>query len=362
MKYLFVIGHPAQFHFLKNIIFELKKRNQVEVLITSKDILEDLCIKNKFDFHNVILPSRTKSSKYSLFVYFIKRYISIFKIISRFKPDLILGSEITLPLLGRTFNIPSIIFSEDDAKIIPQFAKVAYPFATVILSPESCNAGKWERKKIGYSGFQKLAYLHPNQFNPASGNIRSISGKKYFVLRFAELKAYHDKNRRGITDDIAKNLISLLEHKGNVYISSERELDPNFEKYRLKTDITEIHNVLYYADMYIGDSQSMAVESALLGTPCIRFNDFAGEIGVLEELEHKYGLTYGMKTNQPGKLYEKVEELLKTEDIKNEFQSRRKKMLADKIDVTAFMVWFIENYPESKRIMRKNPDYQFNFK
>ena len=28
-------------------------------------------------------------------------------------------------------------------------------------------------------------------------------------------------------------------------------------------------------------------------------------------------------------------------------------MLADKIDVTAFFVWFIENYPESKKIILK---------
>lgn len=30
-------------------------------------------------------------------------------------------------------------------------------------------------------------------------------------------------------------------------------------------------------------------------------------------------------------------------------------MLSDKIDVTAFMVWFIENYPKSAKIMKENP-------
>ena len=37
-------------------------------------------------------------------------------------------------------------------------------------------------------------------------------------------------------------------------------------------------------------------------------------------------------------------------------------MLADKIDITSFMVWFIENYPNSSDIMKKNPEYQYNFK
>ena len=33
-----------------------------------------------------------------------------------------------------------------------------------------------------------------------------------------------------------------------------------------------------------------------------------------------------------------------------------------KIDVTQMLVWFVENYPESKRIMKENPDYQMRFK
>ena len=58
----------------------------------------------------------------------------------------------------------------------------------------------------------------------------------------------------------------------------------------------------------------------------------------------------------------KIEELLNTQNLKQEFQNRRQKMLADKIDVTAFMVWFVENYSQSVKIMKENPDYQYNFK
>ena len=41
---------------------------------------------------------------------------------------------------------------------------------------------------------------------------------------------------------------------------------------------------------------------------------------------------------------------------------KRQNMLNDKIDVTAFMVWFVENYPESEKTIKKNPDYQYRFK
>jgi len=37
------------------------------------------------------------------------------------------------------------------------------------------------------------------------------------------------------------------------------------------------------------------------------------------------------------------------------------KMLSEKINVTPFFVWLIENYPESISIMKKNPDYQKKF-
>lgn len=32
------------------------------------------------------------------------------------------------------------------------------------------------------------------------------------------------------------------------------------------------------------------------------------------------------------------------------------------IDYVAFLTWFIENYPESQKIMKENPDYQWRFK
>ena len=126
-------------------------------------------------------------------------------------------------------------------------------------------------------------------------------------------------------------------------------MEPEFEQYRLHINPLDIHHVMAFAKIYIGDSQSMANEAAMLGVPSLRFNDFVGakKIGVMEELEHTYGLTYGISSHEPEKLYAKVEELLAMPNLREEFQSRRQKMLADKIDVTAFLTYFIENYSQS---------------
>ena len=123
-----------------------------------------------------------------------------------------------------------------------------------------------------------------------------------------------------------------------------------------------LQQVLANASMLISDSQSMTMEAAMLGIPSIRFSDFAGRISVLEELEHKYGLTYGIPTNLSERLFDKIDELLTFPDLEMEFQRRREQMLNDKIDVTAFLIWFIENFPKSVEVMKENPEYQERFR
>lgn len=362
MRYLIFLGHPAHFHLFKYMIEGLQANgHEVKVLIRNKDILESLCQTSKISYLNV-LPEQRGKSVFSLAQSYWRKYVRISKIIRKFKPTLLLGSEPSLVHLGKWFRIPSFIFSEDDAAIIPQFAKITYPFVNVILSPESCNAGKWENKKTGYNGFHKLSYLHPKVFTPNRSAIAGLGEGDYFILRFAQLSAYHDTHKTGITAEIARKLIALLEPYGNIYITSERALEPEFEKYRLSIDPLKIHHAMSFARLYIGDSQSMAVEAALLGTPGIRFNDFAGEIGVLNELEQVYGLTYSIKTTEPQKLYDTVQHLLSDEHLQERFKEKRKRLLSDKINVYEFFMWFIQNYPQSSAKMKSNPEYQYTFK
>jgi uncharacterized protein len=59
---------------------------------------------------------------------------------------------------------------------------------------------------------------------------------------------------------------------------------------------------------------------------------------------------------------QKAVELLQDDTTRQAWQEKKEIMLAEKIDVTAFMVWFLENYPDSAKIMRENPNYQERFK
>ena len=370
------MGHPAHFHMLKHTAENLQRDgHRVFVVIKKKDILEKLCQDAGLEYFKI--REGRGGSVFGLIKSVLSMERGMCSFIRKNKIDILIGT--TLSFAARVImRRPVIVLGEDDAAIVPKYAKLVYPWASKILHPVSCNAGKWERKVVHYPGFQKLAYLHPKRFTPNPEIVRGygmslkVKGERlkvkgdenpfepYFLLRFAKLNAHHDNGVSGISTEIAQRLVDILSPHGKIYITSERELEPQFEKYRLQINPLDIHHVMAFATLYIGDSQSMAVEAAMLGVPGVRFNDFVGKkkIGVMEELEHAYGLTYGISSHEPEALYAKIEELMAMPNLREEFQSRRAKMLLEKIDVTAFFTWFIENYPTSAK-EAKNADGEF---
>jgi uncharacterized protein len=358
LKVLFYLGHPAQYHFFKNIIkgFYLKKI-ETQILIKSKDVLENLLKNDHIDYVN-ILPEGRKSSKLGILIGLIKRDLRLYRIVRKNKPNIMIGSDPSISHVGKALGIPVLIVDEDDACIILSYARLTYPFANWIVAPDSCDCGKWESKKISYSGYMKLAYLHPNYFTKPTHQ----KNDKYFLIRLSKLDAFHDSGIKGFTTEILMKVVNKLLPFGIVKISSEGDIDERFLKYMLEINPNEIHNHLAITTILISDSQSMSMEAAMLGVPSLRFSSFAGKIGVLEELENKYGLTFGIKPEEPEKLINKLDELLNINNLQEVFELKRKRMLNDKIDVTAFFVWLIENYPQSVVKIKSDPKLQYQFK
>ena len=342
MRVLFQLGHPAHFHLFKNTIADLQRDgHQTYILIRKKDILEELLKQTGMPYVN-ILPSGKKS-----FFTLMLRLWRVFIYSLTHRVDVLVGSTPEVAQVAWLLRRRSVVMAEDDASIVPQFIKAVKPFVDNYLSPVSCNNGVLEPATTHYEGFHKLAYLHPCRFSPNPSIVDKYfpHNEPYFLLRFAQLNAYHDlsANAHGISDNIAKKLIQILSPHGKIYITSERELCPELESYRLSINPLDIHHIMAFATLYIGDSQSMAVEAAMLGTPSIRFNDFAGKIGVLEELEKKYQLTIGIPSSEPLRLYNTVEEMVANKDLRDLYHRRRDQMLEEKIDVASFFTHFIEH-------------------
>ena len=117
-------------------------------------------------------------------------------------------------------------------------------------------------------------------------------------------------------------------------------------------------HILGGAEMLISDSQTMSAEAALLGTPYIRFNDFVGRINYLEELENKYQLGIGIRSKDKELLFEKIDEFMQYENIRENWKVKRDFMISETIDLEKFMIWLFSNFPKSIEVLRENPDYQ----
>lgn len=344
-SFLFYLGHPAHYHNVSVVIQQLSAKGFNIVLVArAKDVLFELL--EGLPYKIIYLKPKKGKGKISLIATVVKREFVLFRIALKVKPKMLIGTDIVITHVGRLLGIPSVILNEDDATAVPFLAKFGFKYASAVFSPNCCDISPYENKKIGYNGYHELAYLHPNYFTPDKSKVVELfeEGEKYFILRFAELTAHHDEGKKGINLVVAKKLIEKLTPFGRVYITSERKLESELELYRIKIEPKNIHHAISFAQIYIGDSQTMAAEAAVLGTPSVRFNDFVGKLGYLEELEHKYQLTFGISTDNSQILFDKVDELLKDESIQQTFEKRKEEMLKNCVDVAQLWTnYFIEN-------------------
>jgi uncharacterized protein len=202
--------------------------------------------------------------------------------------------------------------------------------------------------------------LHPKRFSQ-DVNIRQVMGMKsdthFSILRFVSMKATHDFKQKGLTYKNKLDLVELLSKFGEILISSEGDLPENLHKYKIILPPDKMHDLLAEADLFVGEGATMASECAMIGTPAIYINSL--EAGTIDDQE-KNGLLFHFR-DFTGVL-QKANELLLKINLKEDFKDKRNNMLKNKIDLTSFLIWFVECYPESKGIMINNPDYQYNFR
>jgi predicted glycosyltransferase len=275
----------------------------------------------------------------------------MFNLARKFKPDIITGINNTIAAhVSKVTNAKSIIFTDTEHATLAN--NITFPFSNVVCTP-SCFKKDIGKKQVRYDGYHELAYLHPNYFKPNSAVLEEIGLSKdeiFFILRFVTWGASHDIGQHGIQDRI--KLIHELEKYGRVLISSEGPLDMGLEKYNIKVSPDKMHDLLYYATLYLGEGATMATESAILGTPSIYVSSLVGTMGNFIELEQKYGLMYNY--NDSDKAMKKAVELIQKPQIKKEWSKKRETLLKDKINVTEFMVWFIEDFPKSLEKIKDN--------
>jgi len=363
MNILLDIGHPAHVHLYRNLWKELTGRGH-KIVVTVRDLPSATGLLSLYDIPYTIIGKRGGSIAGKGLNQMIFNYRTLIQVF-RHSIDIGLGSSITNAHISRISPMRSIVFDDDDDEVQPLMTRFGHPFAHTVLSPDALKGRRRKRGTVYYAGYHELAYLHPNRFTPDPSVLEQAglsSGEPFFIMRFNAFKAHHDVGIRGLTVDQKLMLVDYLLPHGKVFITTEAEIEPSLAPYRLNVRPDMIHSLLYYATMFIGDSQTMTSEAAVLGTPSLRCNSFAGRISYLDEQEHKYKLTFAFRPERFDELMSMLQSMLSEKDLKEKWQEKRGKMLSDKIDVTAFMVWFIENYPESLSTIDIDPGFQNRFR
>lgn len=376
MNILIVTGHPAQVHNFRLVREELMKHgNKVFWLTTKKDIATNL-----LDTYRIPYDIYRKGGKnilsqiWTLIVntlhalrYIHRNHIDI--VISRCDPNTILACK----FLNRRHIV--LYDTEHAAGNIRQ--KPFGKWADEVLVPQ-CFWYQITPRQIYYSGNTELYYCHPKQFKfQQPWDLLGIKhDERYAVIRFVKWDAYHDvKLVGGFTLEQKRELVHAMSKYLKVFISSESELPADLEPYRLRIPIERMHDVQACASLFVGESATMASESVDLGTPAIYideigrgYTDEEAREGLLWMYRPVLDKSYLSNKEKPwisGGAKECIEQAISIAAGQYDSEAWKEKhaqWLDTKIDCTAWLTWFIEEFPHSAKIMHDNPDYQYQFK
>lgn len=334
-RILFDVTHPAHVHLFRPAIREFVARGHV-VGITSreKDVTTDLL--SAYGLPHTPLSIQGKGPL-GLVTEWLTREVRLLRVARTFDPDVIVSRlNPAVAHVSRVLGCRSVVFH--DTELAGGLARVTLPFVDVVCTPERFD-GSYPGRQVRYEGYHELAYLHPTRFTPDADRLAALGidvDEPYAVVRLVSGEAHHDIGVDGLSGGLLRTVIDRLEARGDVYLTSEGELPPDLEPYRTQVPPDVVHDLLAFADVYVGDSGTMAAEAAVLGTPAVRFAPFERLLSNFVELETTYGLVRSASDGEG--LLAALSDVLATPDLAATWERRRDRMLADKIDVTTFVV------------------------
>jgi len=334
LRILVKISHPGHVHFYKNFINEMEKKGHKIFILSSP---RKMAIR-LLELYNLEYETYNSEIKYDFIR--IRDQLQLnyetWKNVVRFKPDFLTGiGGTSVSHVSRFTEAFSVIFTDTEHAKFQN--NITFPFADRICTPE-CYTDDLGSKQIRYPGYHELAYLHPNRFTPDPSVLDYIDADrddKIVILRLVSWEAVHDVGDSGFSDVV--DVVRRLESTGaEVVITAEGDIPEEVEYCQSKIPPHKMHDLMYYSDLFIGESATMASESAMLGTPAIFVS--SSRRGYTDELEEKYGLVFNFSgENRQKRGLGKALDILEYYD-ENKWENRRKKMFEDKIDVTEFML------------------------
>ncbi|ADC66059.1 protein of unknown function DUF354 [Ferroglobus placidus DSM 10642] len=338
MKVAIGVVHPKHVHIFRHFVKEMEKRGH-EILVLAVNKGETMYLLEKY-YENYKILGESGGNIYSKLLKLVKYERSSLSILRKFRPDVTIGRPIPHMVHANAVVGGDYVILED-TEIAKKLHMITVPFSKYVVTPKSF-LGDFGEKHVRFNSFFELAYLHPNNFREdrtVYDYLDFPKNERFIVFRTISWNAYHDRSLKGLED--YKKAKKTLEDFGNVVVLNESK---NGENAKIPPELA--HSLLYFADMYIGEGATMAVEAAVLGTPSIHVESTSSGLptglmsGNLLELRNKYKLIE-FYANQEEAL-ERAVKILEDKRSKRIWKRRRDVLIKEKVDLSEWLVNFVE--------------------
>jgi predicted glycosyltransferase len=341
MRVIIDIGHPGHVHLFRNFarIF-IAQGHYVLFTIRRKEYEAELLQDAGLPFVVLGKHYTTMGGKaWGLLWYNLRLlFLSI-----GFRADLFLSHGSLYTLLSALLLRKPNIALEDTGN--PEQVRIYLPFTKAVLTSDLFPRDYGD-KQVRYRGYHELAYLHPAYFTPDRRVLDELGvreDEKFTIIRFVAWSASHDRKSSGLTTEQKEAIVRHLRKRGPLFISSESKLPPDLDIYRFPLGPERMHHALAFASLFVGEGATMASECALLGTPAIYVNTMVPDL--ITGQEREYGII-SVFTGFEG-IIERADQLLDRPDLKTATKKQSERLINSKCDVTAFLVSFVGEWPES---------------
>jgi uncharacterized protein len=339
VRILIDILHPAHVHFFRNFHAEMRARGH-EILVTARDKDRSLELLERYGVPFEQLSTQ-RPGTVGMATEMTQRTGRLLRVMQRFRPDVMTGiMGPSIAVAGRLRRVPAVVFY--DTEFARQTNWFTYPLADRVCTPD-CYQGRVRGRHVRYAGYHELAYLHPARFQPDARRLAGFgvkAGEPFTVVRFVSWQAVHDRKEKGLTSGQKRDLVGRLQQRGRVLLSSESPLPPDLAPLRLTGPVEDVHHLMAHAQLVVGESATMSSEAAVLGVPAV-FIATTGR-GYTDDEERRYGLVRHFTEDGYDEAMATAEKLL-ADDPRGFGATARLRLLAEKIDVTGWMVDHFES-------------------
>jgi len=351
MKVLFEIGHPANVHYFKNLITRLMN-NKVDVIIVAR---KTNTIEKLLKVYGIQYISRGSGANGIIGKLFYMLYANmlIFRLFLKYRPNYFVSFGSPYGLLA-SFFFRFICIVLDDTEVGTHEQMVYRLYSKIIITPNVFYKDLG-RNHVRINSFMELSYLHGKYFKQNSSILNHLGVKnneRIILIRTVAWKASHDIGHAGIGKEHLTKLVDFCKRFGKVFISSEEPENSQFPELELKISPHQLHDVLSYCSLYIGEGATTASESVMLGVPSIYVNSI--NAGTLMEQE-KSGLLYSYRSFDG--VIDCISKIMDNYN-KDENIARRDRFIKGRIDVNELLFWYLFNYPESDRMIKLDQNTQ----